>query len=172
MYDKNDKSAAVLELQRYLSLISDKSDGMPHVSIDGVYGESTAEAVRSIQKIHGLSENGKTDLETFRAIYKLYTDILDDLNAKNGTYNYKAYPLKRQDFGSEVAAVNLILRELSEYYDLYEIEDVEYYSEQTELSVKIMQQVLDHEISGLTDYKFFKKLRRELQIRDKFKNTI
>lgn len=172
MYDKNDKSAAILELQRYLSLISDNNNDMPHVSIDGVYGENTALAVKSIQKMHGISESGKTDHETFLAIYNLYTSLLKDIKTKKNTYNHEIYPLKTDDFGSEVSVLNIILRELSQYYDLYEIEDIEYYSEKTELSIKIMQQILGEEISGMTDYKFINQLQRELHARDKFKNTI
>ena len=74
MYPINEYSAAVKQLQTYLLAISyrDKIPYMPHISIDGIYGESTRAAVTDFQKKYGIPATGIVNYETWQEIYSVY----------------------------------------------------------------------------------------------------
>lgn len=62
MYDINDNQSAVFAVQSLLRNIG--TDIKP----DGVYGQQTADAVRSFQISKGIVPTGRVDLETFNAL--------------------------------------------------------------------------------------------------------
>ncbi|MBQ4313375.1 MAG: peptidoglycan-binding protein, partial [Clostridia bacterium] len=53
-----DRGEDVRTLQTYLSRISQSIAGVPAVTVDGVFGPRTEEAVRAVQRLYGLEENG------------------------------------------------------------------------------------------------------------------
>ena len=72
MYDIRYPENAVRMTQSFLLEISYVDEDVPHVSIDGIYGERTRRAVRIFQKKKGLPETGRTDRETWNALYEAY----------------------------------------------------------------------------------------------------
>ena len=70
-YNVEDKKSAVRQLQRLLLEISYSSDS-PRISIDGIYGKNTREAVRRFQSRCGLPVTGDTDFETWCALLSEY----------------------------------------------------------------------------------------------------
>ena len=65
-------------LQVFLRRISTKYKDIPTVIPDGVYGNSTKEAVKAFQKKFSLNDTGTTDNSTWDAIFKVYTEIEKD----------------------------------------------------------------------------------------------
>ncbi len=63
-----DRALYVQELQTYLRTISQKDERVPPVVVDGVFGETTAEAVKASQKCAHLPESGCVDFATWNAI--------------------------------------------------------------------------------------------------------
>ena len=61
---------AVAEVQRYLRAVSYRYKEVPHVGIDGIYGEETREAVRAFQEHFSLSQTGVVDDVTFLRLYR------------------------------------------------------------------------------------------------------
>ncbi|MBQ4313022.1 MAG: peptidoglycan-binding protein, partial [Clostridia bacterium] len=61
--------------QTYLSRISQSIAGVPAVTVDGVFGPRTEEAVRAVQRLYGLEENGSVGALTWDAIASLYSDL-------------------------------------------------------------------------------------------------
>ena len=70
-YNVEDRKTAVRQLQRLLLEISYSSDS-PSVSIDGIYGKRTRDAVRRFQSRCGLPTTGETDYETWCALLNEY----------------------------------------------------------------------------------------------------
>lgn len=62
-------------LQVFLRTISNKYDDIPTVIPDGVYGNSTSEAVRAFQKRFSLTQTGTTDNSTWDNIVSVYKEI-------------------------------------------------------------------------------------------------
>ncbi len=82
--DGNDVRA----LQQYLNYISDTYTNIPKVSVDGVYGPSTAAAVNIFVETFGLPDsNGRVNAQVWNAIINVY----DDLYSGN-TVNEEQFP--------------------------------------------------------------------------------
>lgn len=68
------QSPYVYLLQAILMIISEKL-GNFSVDISGIYDEKTSDAIKAIQRIAGISENGITDKETWNALAGIYTAV-------------------------------------------------------------------------------------------------
>lgn len=72
MYDINDRTAATRMVQTFLLELSYADTPIPHLVVDGVYGERTRRAVRIFQNMKGLPATGRTDFLTWTALYEAY----------------------------------------------------------------------------------------------------
>ena len=68
--------ASVRQIQSYLYTISQADSEVLRVNPDGIYGDQTADAVRSFQKRHSISESGRVDLTTWNALFSEYRRAL------------------------------------------------------------------------------------------------
>ncbi|WP_296645494.1 spore cortex-lytic germination protein SleC [Romboutsia sp. 13368] len=74
----------VRTIQNQLNAISNSYPAIPKVREDGVYGNSTAEAVRTFQGIFGLPQSGVVDFKTWYEISRIYVAVtkIASLNPK------------------------------------------------------------------------------------------
>ena len=70
--DSGDK---VRLLQYWLSVLSEYISGIPPLSVDGIFGNNTRDAVFAAQRRFGLPETGVVDAATWDAIYEQYAGI-------------------------------------------------------------------------------------------------
>lgn len=66
---------AVEQLQTFLQTISQHIPAVPYVTVDGVYGPSTAAAVEAVQKLYGLPVTGDVGPLTWNSIVELFNDF-------------------------------------------------------------------------------------------------
>ena len=66
---------AIAQVQTYLRAISYLHAEVPHIGIDGIYGEETKEAVRAFQALYGQEPNGIVDATTFTLLYLTYLKV-------------------------------------------------------------------------------------------------
>ncbi len=66
---------AVRTIQSQLNSISDNYPLINKLAVDGVYGQSTADAVKQFQNIFGMPETGLVDYATWYEISKVYTAV-------------------------------------------------------------------------------------------------
>lgn len=66
------RSEHISEIQRYLHDISYFDAGIPRIIPDSIYGEETAQAVRSFQQRYGLLVNGEVNPATWERIVEVY----------------------------------------------------------------------------------------------------
>ena len=76
---EGDNNIGVSALQYYLSYLSDFYTSIPRVSVDGIFGPSTADAVRAAQREFGLTPDGIVGEATWRAIYNAYIGIVSTI---------------------------------------------------------------------------------------------
>lgn len=62
----------VRTIQNQLNAISNSYPAIPKVAEDGVFGEGTAEAVRTFQRVFGLPQTGVVDFKTWYEISRIY----------------------------------------------------------------------------------------------------
>lgn len=65
----------VRQLQEQLNAISDVYTAIPSLTVDGIYGNNTASAVKEFQSIFGLPQTGETDFRTWYKISNVYVGI-------------------------------------------------------------------------------------------------
>lgn len=65
----------VAQLQRQLNVIAKNYPLIPKISEDGIYGEKTANAVKTFQKIFKLPQTGITDFATWYKISEIYVGV-------------------------------------------------------------------------------------------------
>ena len=65
----------VRQIQEQLNTISQVYTAVPSVTVDGIYGESTANAVRAFQSVFGLPQTGVVDYQTWYKIQEIFVGI-------------------------------------------------------------------------------------------------
>lgn len=65
----------VRQLQEQLNLIGDYYTAIPALTVDGIYGERTAEAVRQFQRINNMPQTGVVDFSTWYRISDRYVRL-------------------------------------------------------------------------------------------------
>ncbi|MDD6442293.1 MAG: peptidoglycan-binding protein [bacterium] len=65
----------VRQMQEQLNRISDAYPLIPKITVDGIYGPATAEAVRVFQSVFGLPQTGVVDYPTWYKISEIYVGV-------------------------------------------------------------------------------------------------
>ena len=64
----------VEQLQTFINTIAEYNTGIPSVTVDGVYGNNTKQAVQAIQRLVGQEQSGAVGPLTWNAIVNLYNE--------------------------------------------------------------------------------------------------
>ena len=65
----------VRQIQNQINTVADVYSAIPHIAVDGVFGENTANAVRAFQRVFGLPTTGVVDFPTWYRISELYVAV-------------------------------------------------------------------------------------------------
>ncbi len=120
---RGDTGSVVRRIQNSLNIISNNYPLIPKLTPDGVFGESTEEAVRTFQRIFNLTPDGVVGRATWYRIVSLVVGInrLNELNSVGNTLFGLSleYPdaISEGNTGEKVSILQLMLNILSEYYD-------------------------------------------------------
>ncbi len=137
---------SVRQLQVYLYDISRIDGDIPRVNPDGIYRESTADAVSAFQRKHGIYPNGRVDYKTWQKLSREH-EKADTLLSKPRTISPFDQPLKdgmlRSGDRSElVKIVKIMLRAIGTSYPLGEaLNDDDIYDLETENAIKELQYI-------------------------------
>ena len=117
-----DTGDAVIAIQRSLNEISNNYPAIPKVSVDGIFGESTENAVKTLQSIFNLTPDGVVGLATWYKIVYLYVGIrrLAELNSRGQqllgiSFEYPN-AISIGDEGEAVTIAQYLLSVISEFY--------------------------------------------------------
>ena len=72
---QGDRGERVSQLQFLISVVGQFISAVPTVSVDGIFGPATREAVLSFQRYEGLPQTGEADDRTWDALFDLYSGI-------------------------------------------------------------------------------------------------
>ena len=114
-----DSGDGVLTIQYYLNYISLFVPSVVAPSIDGDFGPSTANAVRSFQRTYGLEENGIVDRLTWDRIENVYYEYLRQINYQFEEGRILPFPgrvLRIGIEGDDVRALQEYLNFISQSY--------------------------------------------------------
>ena len=146
---RGDVGDDVRNIQYLLAYLAEFYDRIPPVSIDGIYGEATENAVRAFQSLFELEVTGEVDLTTWDALYRTYQGFISTIPFKyidGRIYPYPGVPLR---LGSESEVVRLLqeyLNYIAQYYpQIPSVSPTGYFGTRTQEAVIAFQR-----LQGLT----------------------
>lgn len=116
-YTQEQRRMHILELQKYLFAISLKNDRIPPVIPDGIYGKTTALAVRAFQSAYGLKVTGETDRTTWDKIVSVYRESAEKKEARLVIFPDSGYIYSKGDSGLGVSVIQAVLHNLGKKYN-------------------------------------------------------
>ena len=162
MYDISNPSLPLRLVQGYLLEISYAEEGLPHISIDGVAGEETTEAIRLFQSQNGLQPTGKADPATWEALFRHYEYAAMLRTADPTLVPRDALPLTPRTVASEVYLLQTMLNAMRpKYASLPFLVQNGSYDLATENAVRIYQAHRLLPPSGIVDLATWEALAEE-----------
>lgn len=150
----------ILDLQRYLRLISTVYPTVPEVASDGIYGPQTALAVREFQRANNREPTGVVDYDTWELIRLTYNLITMLNNESVRGVNFPAdYQVGRQNDDEYTHYISIMLNRLSGLFDnITDVKLGDKYDDNTSKAVKEFQRVSGLEPTGVTDKQTWQKM--------------
>ena len=138
------KTQAVTNLQRYLRRLSYEGLQGERVPIDGIFDETTKNALSEFQRQQGLPATGVADKTTWDTLFSEYRRVTDDERNEQGLYLFPErpndYTVSAGDTLTLVRIIQLLLLELQATYDVFEdITESGTYDLQTENAIREFQ---------------------------------
>lgn len=144
--------AGVTELQYFLAMIAAFNESVRPVAIDGVFGANTRAAVEDFQYDYGLPVTGVVEVNTWRALYNTYRNLLASLPEgyfSATTEPYPGVPLVVGESGEAVRTLQTYLNRISDVYtEIPKLTVDGVYGPGTENAVRIYQEVFGLTPSG------------------------
>ncbi len=151
-----DRGEDVIVIQRSLNEISNNYPSIPKVDVDGVFGDATEEAVKTLQRIFNLTPDGIVGLATWYRIVYLYVGIrrLAELNSRGQQFYGVSFEndgtFSLGDRGQGVSVAQFILSVLSEFYYSIPFVDVDgIFGENTQNAVEAFQRTFGLPVTGI-----------------------
>ncbi len=154
-----DTGTAVQNLQFYLKTIAAFNPFIPDLAIDGRFGRSTENAVRSFQSYYGLYVDGIVGENTWNRIVGVYLDITE-----GGTLTLKPYPgtpLQRGASGNNVLYVQMLLNRIRPVFvTIPSVSEDGVFGSRTRLAVREFQRVFGLTVDGVVGRNTWNALNR------------
>ena len=166
MYNLTDQRNAIRELQRYLLEISYATDGIPRLSIDGIYGKETRRAVTSFQERNGLPPSGEADFATWQEIYRQFLQAQAARTSAPMLLPRGILPLALHAQGSEVMLLQTLLYAMRETMaTIPPISQNGHFDPETQRALRAYPTTRHLPPSGVLDHETWAALTRDYQNR-------
>ena len=143
----------VSNLQYFIDYLSAFYGLIPSVDIDGVFGQSTEDAVRAAQTVLGLDSDGVVGEITWNAIYNAYRGIIEQLPVKfteGLTIPYPGYLLRIGAESEVVRVMQEYLNYIAEYIpEVPSVNPTGYFGTQTQSAVIALQRLVGLNPNGV-----------------------
>ncbi len=140
-----DEGNAVANLQLFINYLATYYNTIPSVTVDGVFGNETRDAVFSAQRTFDLPITGIVDAATWEAIYRAYLGIIGTVPTEfteGVTLPYAGVPLRIGSEREEVRALQEYLNFISQYYpEIPSVSVTGYFGTQTQRAVRAFQRL-------------------------------
>ena len=160
MYRIYDTSAAIREVQKYLSLVGDPAI---FVAPSGAYDQNTRESVRELQRREGLAVTGEVDRETFELLYHRYALIKQKNLIRESLHSSVDLPIRPGASSAEMLQMNNMLARLLNYYNIpHNLRRSGYYSSETSKAVRELKKIYKLDIIDEIDAIFYGRMSNDV----------
>ena len=150
-----DQNTGVSLLQYYLDYLSAYYDSIPPLAVDGIYGESTRDAVFAAQAALGLPVDGVVGEQTWNAIVDAYYGIIRRIPVNYTEGNiipFGGTTLRQGDESDSVRVLQEYLSYIADYFpEIPPVTPTGYFGPRTEASVRAFQETAGLPVSGLVN---------------------
>lgn len=108
---RGDRGTPVRTLQYYLAFLGFFNSDLPQISVDGIFGQETYDAVLTFQNKNNLKVDGIVGRSTWNALQNAYDGVLRTLPPRYKTYSNLIYP----GYFITTGASGSIVRQLQTY---------------------------------------------------------
>lgn len=118
LLQEGERGDPVRAIQYYLNVIAYFYPEIPSITIDGIYGPETKNAVMKLQELYGITQDGIIGRDTWSAILNAYQSILSALPAgyqENKAIIYPGYFLVEGMADDNVRALQTYLLKISQW---------------------------------------------------------
>ena len=140
---EGDSGSEVANVQYLIAYLAQFYNTIPPVTIDGIYGSATADAVRSLQSTFDLPVTGAVDFATWDIAYRTYIGFLEAIPFKYVEGNVLPYPGVPLRLGSESDSVRVLQEYINyianTYPEIPSLPVTGYFGEQTQNAVIALQ---------------------------------
>ena len=150
-----DQNTGVALLQYYLDYLSAYYDSIPPLTVDGIFGESTRNAVYAAQAVFGLPVDGVVGEATWRAIVDAYYGIVRRIPVsytEGNTIPFGGEILRQGSESESVRVLQEYLDFIADYFpEIPAVTPTGYFGPRTEASVRALQEVVGLPASGIVN---------------------
>jgi peptidoglycan hydrolase-like protein with peptidoglycan-binding domain len=150
---EGDTGSEVSNAQYLIAYLAQFYNTIPSVTVDGIYGPSTANAVRELQRTFDLPVTGEVDLATWDVMYRTYQGFLATIPFKYIEGNVLPYPGVPLRLGAESSSVRVLqeyINFIAEFYpEINAVTPTGYFGSQTQRSVVALQNLFGIEPTGV-----------------------
>ena len=170
MYQQNNQSEAIKEIQTYLFFLSDKKyDSINRIPIDGVFDKETEQAVIAFQKETSIDPTGIVDYETFTTLYSEYVTAYEEFYEKAYIIGDGSLPLKENDQNEDVRALHIMINELQKSYpQISEVGSGSYFSSRTGDAIENIADLFSFQKTRVLDKALYTRIKEEIASRKLF----
>lgn len=149
----------VRNLQNMLRIISQYYNNIPLIIADGIFGETTKNAVISFQEIYNLPPTGEVDIITFEEIVRVNNLAEEGLrpHRKTGIIVLPRFEIAPGESSEQLNVIKGMVKNIASRFD--NINDVtvinEVYDEEFVEIIKQLQELSELEATGIIDKKTF-----------------
>ena len=114
---RGDRGRDVRTIQYYLNFLGFFNDRLPQITVDGIFGPATENAVRTFQREYGLTVDGIVGRATWNAIINAYDNTLNSLPDEYRSYSsllYPGYTVTTGSSGNVVTQIQTFLRTIAQ----------------------------------------------------------
>ena len=151
----------VKSLQRKLRNISSYNEEIPVIIADGIFGDSTEEAVLKFQQIYGLEQTGIVDFDTWNKIVEVSEDVDNRTNPSDEVliFNEGNVPINPGDKDIQLYVIQAMMKALAELIENFVSPDVTgIHDENSVAAVKEIQLISGLDDNGIIDVDFSNNL--------------
>lgn len=139
-------------VQYYLNVIGYFGGNVPLFPINGIYDQTTADAVTSFQRTFGITESGRVDRETYNRLREVYLEIVASIPPSiygDSAKLYPGYVLSEGMRSADVSDLQTYLSFIADYYsDIPKLPVTGYYGAQTRTTVETFQRLFGLPVTG------------------------
>ncbi|MBR5616476.1 MAG: peptidoglycan-binding protein [Clostridia bacterium] len=150
-----DSGPGVRNLQYYINYLSRFYATIPPLSIDGIFGEATRNAVTALQQTFELPTTGVVDADTWYTMLDAYYGILNQLAGQFNEGDVIPFPGVILRLGVESDVVALMQRYLNtvaeQYPSILTVSPTGYFGSMTEAAVIAFQELFGLPDNGIVD---------------------